>query len=190
MGSMIAIAIDVGVCNFAMCVATITLEETRVTHIYKYNLLNCSARRGGMAEIDGLREILDKHRLDFLRCDIVLVERQPPQGLLSIQSVLYDRFVGKVRLVMPQSMHRYYGLHGKSYDERKVSVEAIARTWLQGDCLKAYDKLARKHDVGDAVCFLVMYADAWRKKQTKNPFARFAKTSSSCCTAHRSQTSS
>lgn len=175
------VSIDVGVRNFALVIATVDIDATQIIDVFKYDLMNQGRSHGGngkggglMREVEGLCYVLDKHRLDFLKADVVIVERQPPAGLLSIQSVLYDRFRDKIALLMPQKMHRHFSIHQLDYEGRKEAVCTLARPYLREPCVAKLNRLVRKHDIADAVCFAVYYGDLWRTKQKKNPFYRHA----------------
>jgi hypothetical protein len=172
---MIVIAVDVGIRNFAFVVASVTPECTEFLSAHKYDLYKAAEGPSAMPEVAGLSRVLDRHRLDFLRADVVVVERQPPGGILSIQAVLFDRFQSKIVLAAPQTMHKHHGLRGLDYEGRKRAVESIACGLFDDTaCLPMFSKLPRKHDVADAACYVAWYAAKWRKKQQKNIFAKHA----------------
>lgn len=187
---------DIGIRNLAACFCKVhdeTFEIESVSSIYKFDLYlercgsmerrKCAAckrtRRGGMDEIDGLFHVLVGPLKDELkRSDIVLVERQPPQGIVTVQAILYERFIDRIRLMSPQKMHAFFGMTGLDYEGRKKRVEVLARELL---CQKAdtslvarYDALPRKHDVADALCFVLYYAGLQAKSRKPNVFSRFA----------------
>jgi len=196
---MIVVSIDVGVRNFAMCVAHgDPTGSLCIRAFYKYDLLNqASSLYRGMAEVDGLLRILEAHRDDFDRSDVVLVERQPPGGILSIQAVLYARYVHKVKLVSPNAMHTFFKINHLDYEQRKSEVDRIVSQdlWseVSDEAKKAYLKCTRRHDMADAACFAVQFIKLWHARMSKkNRFFRFSfsKTSSESHSLHTSQMSS
>ena len=187
---------DIGIRNLAACFCKVhdeTFEIESVSSIYKFDLYlercdstdkrKCAAckrtRRGGMDEIDGLYHVLAGPLRDELkRSTIVLVERQPPQGIVTIQAILYERFIDRIRLMSPQKMHAFFGMTGLDYEGRKKEVEILAREILcqkaEPDVVSRYDALPRKHDVADALCFVSYYAGLQARSRKPNVFSRFA----------------
>lgn len=187
---------DIGIRNLAACFCKVhdeTFEIECVSSIYKFDLYmercgtmdrnKCAAckrtRRGGMDEIDGLYHVLAGPLRDELkRSDIILVERQPPQGIMTVQAILYERFIDRIRLMSPQKMHAFFDMTGLDYEGRKKRVEVLAREVLcqkaSEDTVARYDALPRKHDVADALCFVSYYAGLQAKSKRPNVFSRFA----------------
>jgi hypothetical protein len=204
---------DIGIRNLAACFCKVhdeTYEIEYVSSIYKFDLYlerccsldrrKCAAckrtRRGGMDEIDGLYHVLAGPLKDELkRSSVILVERQPPQGIVTVQAILYERFIDRIRLMSPQKMHKFFNINGLDYEGRKKQVEILAREVLcqkaTEDVVARYDALPRKHDVADALCFVSYFAGLQARSKKPNVFARFAfKTSNSSDNLHTSQTSS
>lgn len=196
------VSIDVGIRNFAMCIAHGDPEGTQcILGFYKYDLLNQQVPvTRGMPEIDGLLRILERHKDDLMSADVILVERQPPGGILSVQAVLYATFSGKVKLMSPNSMHKHFKMTDMDYEERKTEVDRIVSQdlWpkVSREAQKAYMKSTRRHDMADAACFAIQFLTAWHARRSrKNLFFRFSfdpgpRTSSETHNPHTSQTSS
>lgn len=187
---------DIGIRNLAACFCKLndyTYEIESVSSIHKYDLYmercdsmdtrKCEAckrtRKGGMDEIDGLFHVLARSLRDELkRSNIVLVERQPPQGIVTVQAILYERFIDRIRLMAPQKMHAFFGMTDLDYEGRKKHVEILAREVLcqkaSEDLVARYDALPRKHDVADALCFVSYYAGLQAKSKRPNVFSKFA----------------
>lgn len=209
------VSIDIGVRNFAACVALVddvTHQLAVVEAFYKIDLLNARCRRrpyctacanhqgGGtmMMDVHGLHHVLSEHPLGraLKVADVVLVEDQPPQGIRSVQAVLCDRFMARTRLLSPSRFHKHMGFKGLDYDARKAAVEKIARQILvdhaESQWLTRFDSLTRKHDVADALCFVKYHVEKTAYKGGHNAFAGFSyvKTSSELRNQHTSQMSS
>ena len=61
---------------------------------------------------------------------------------------------------------------------RKKRVEILAREVLcqkaEPDIVSRYDALPRKHDVADALCFVMCYSGQVQKQKRPNAFSKFA----------------
>jgi hypothetical protein len=187
---------DIGIRNLAACFCKVhdeTFDIEYVSSIHKFDLYlercgtldrkKCAAckrtRRGGMDEIDGLFHVLAGPLKDELkRSNVVLVERQPPQGIVTVQAILYERFIDRIRLMSPQKMHAFFDMTTLDYEGRKKRVEILAREVLcqkaSEDIVARYDALPRKHDVADALCFVSYYAGLQARSRRTNVFSRFA----------------
>ena len=118
----------------------------------------CRRRRG--------RELYD--RLQHLLChgdlgpaleeaDAIVVERQPPGGLVSVSDFFLAHWRDKVHLVAPRAMHCWMQIGDLGYDGRKAAVEAAA------DAFVALPTRGRRHDVADALCILLYWlVNKWR----------------------------
>jgi len=90
----------------------------------------------------------------FEECDVLIVERQPPQGIQNVQDLLFKQFRDKVLLINPGSIHKYFGLPAV-YDQRKEESEKIAETFLSN--FSKFTTNIRKHDISDALLMTVFY---------------------------------
>ncbi len=97
----------------------------------------------------------------------ILIERQPPQGLVVIEQLLMSRFRDRVTLIHPRSMHCYIGSNDADYEGRKRIVERRFLKFLR-QCNPSmetkFDSLERRHDVADAFCQLEFFAWTQRKR--------------------------
>ena len=90
----------------------------------------------------------------FEECDILLLEQQPPQGIQTVQDLLFVKFRHKVRLLSPASMHVYFQLPKLEYDLRKQKSEKISHVYLSD--FSTFTNNTRKHDISDAL-LMVLY---------------------------------
>ena len=93
----------------------------------------------------------------FEECDILLLEQQPPQGIQTVQDLLFVKFRHKVRLLSPASMHLYFQLPKLSedaYNLRKQKSERISQIYLSD--FSTFTNNTRKHDISDAL-LMVLY---------------------------------
>ena len=126
-------------------------------------------------------------------CDVLLIERQPLQGLVAVQELVLGHYRDKTVLISPNAMHKFYGIDHFTYDGRKTQTVAIAAHLLEHhhEWLGRMQKEERQHDIADAIAQMYFYLagrqkkdeearekEARRKEAEKlgtleNPFAKF-----------------
>jgi hypothetical protein len=174
------VAIDVGLQNLA-------LAECEVTDYNEVELLwagldditdfQCSGTGCLLPhepiEADWVAHLHRRHAERFARADVVLVERQPPQGFRGVEQLLVFLERSKARLVQPRTLHAAFGVGGMSYELRKEALvrETRRRFAAQPLALEALE-VARNHDLADAMMMAVWYSmskmfhpDRRRKRQ-------------------------
>ena len=90
----------------------------------------------------------------FNECDILIIERQPPMGIMNVQDLLFKLFRDKVLLISPNSMHKYFKL-SSDYNERKKQSEQLSLTHLTD--FENFNKQIRRHDISDAMLMIIYY---------------------------------
>lgn len=94
----------------------------------------------------------------FEIADTILIERQPPQGLISIEQLVFQKYRSKCTLIHPASVHKFFGL-SDVYETRKEQTTQILKRYTDpGE--------GRVHDIADAYCQLLY----WLNSQKPNPF--------------------
>lgn len=94
--------------------------------------------------------------------DTILVERQPPTGLTQIETLLLFLYRDKTQLVSPNSMHSHFGINHFEYERRKESTVSIASPYLEH--FETYSLATRKHDLADAMCFILYHTHPMRER--------------------------
>jgi len=79
----------------------------------------------------------------------VFLERQPIHGIGSVEALLFQRYRNKVIQVSPNAMHKYFGIHHFTYDQRKEFVVNYTTPYLKS--LANFQQAERKHDMSDAL---------------------------------------
>jgi hypothetical protein len=90
----------------------------------------------------------------FNDCDILIIERQPPMGIMNVQDLLFKLFRDKVLLISPNSMHKYFKL-SSDYNERKKQSEELSLDYLTD--FENFNKQIRRHDISDAMLMIIYY---------------------------------
>lgn len=107
---------------------------------------------------DWMNHVFQENMNLFNNADIILIERQPPMGLVGIEQLIFSRWRDKAELVSPNSMHKFFRIGHYDYEQRKVETEKIAQK-----CLDNYSYLVcnfdRKHDIADSICMMLFWID-------------------------------
>lgn len=117
---------------------------------------------------DWMEHVFFHYSCMFEEVEKIIIEKQPPQGLVAIEQLIFQRFRNKTELVAPQKMFSYFNINGFSYDERKQYTESICEKYLPLSMKKEYKSFTRQHDIADSVCLGLYYLDSLRKKLHDN----------------------
>lgn len=104
----------------------------------------------------------------FESATYVLIERQPPMGLVAIEQLIFSRFRSKAVLISPNSMHCWMGWNRLKldYEKRKVYSSKFALSCLQkGErkyLVKEFIQMERNHDIGDSICMVMFFINKKR----------------------------
>ena len=168
----LVVVIDVGILNLGMVVATVTEEwevkEVQSAHRIDITICKHSSVARKDCKLYHTRDAVDRvaHFIqDYCEvlgdADHLLIERQPPGGLVHIEQLLYAAFRDKGVLVSPNRMHHHFRL-SSDYDQRKKETVLIAEPYLKH--LAAWTELAdRRHDISDAACLMLSWLHQKRK---------------------------
>jgi hypothetical protein len=160
------LSIDIGIINLGFilleCNKDYTLHDivwfdliniTTFNHLDKESEKKCKLLHTKTFS-DWLSHIFYLHRELFELCTHILIERQPPNGHVAVEQLLYFNFRNKAILIHPRSVHSFMGWKQEDYEQRKEkSIQSLhyriirsERTYL----LDEFNKYDRKHDISDA----------------------------------------
>ena len=157
------VSIDIGYSNMAIVELTTDFKDFTVNNVYKIDLSNFNEREVHMAMI----KFISEYKELFDNSDLILIERQPPQGLTNIQDILAYNFSSKVKLICPRSMHKHFMISKLDYDSRKQHTVKITSKYLK-DFL-VFENESRKHDIADAFCQALYYIEKNKKLEILPP---------------------
>jgi hypothetical protein len=93
--------------------------------------------------IDGFNHLLTRFDV-FYRCDVLIIERQPPQGHVTIQNLFLQRFgATKVQLVDPTQRNTHFGwARGKTtrWERKRMATHLVQTQWCAQLACGFYDK--------------------------------------------------
>lgn len=156
-------AIDIGITNMGLVTAMVegTSVSVEVCELVDIKLLsdNCCDARCKLSHestvLDWVAHFNSKFGKEIESCDVILIEKQPPGGIQHVEALLIKEYRRKVVMIYPVALHKYMNVTGLDYDLRKEKMESRAKSYLSG--FETWKTSSRKHDVADALCFILYY---------------------------------
>ena len=164
----IILSIDIGILHLGISVGLVddefNLKEiahvdlvdiTEYTHIINLNKHTCDLYHTKCIA-DWMEHIFHEHKELFEEAHYILIERQPPQGLVAIEQIIHMKWRDKTYLISPNSMHKHFHIGHYDYDERKEHTTKIATTtcYWHPRAIERYEMYERKHDICDSICLM------------------------------------
>ncbi len=162
------LSIDVGLINLALVQVECfydkdILQLDKIINCKLVNLTNlvnkCNIEKCELGHTktaaDYLFHLFKLYKKLFDSSNIILIEKQPPMGLVEIEQIINFQYRNKSVLVHPNSMQSHFKINMYSYEQRKIETTKIAKKYLEN--IPEYINNDRKHDLSDAVCFVLFY---------------------------------
>lgn len=171
-GKRLILSIDIGIKHLALVLSNID-ENYNFGNIVWFDLVditefdcksNCSLFHT-KTFADWIRHFIDKYETILNKAERILIERQPPQGLVVVEQLIFGCFREKAVLIAPNSMHKFFDIGDLDYDQRKDAVVKLSRKYFTEDFNKRLNKYDRKHDICDALLFTIFWIR--REKERK-----------------------
>jgi hypothetical protein len=118
---------------------------------------------------DYLEHMFVNHHMYFNHDGPILIERQPPMGLVVVEQLIFSRYRSRSILMSPNSMHAYFDIGHYDYEMRKKATIRLAHWYLKDQ--SGYASAERKHDIADAMCFVLYYIHKCTEKQLESQAA-------------------
>ena len=119
------------------------------------NVPGCKLGHNRADTLDCIDHFIQKYKILLDSANMILIEQQPPTGLQQIQELIRREYKSKVKLISPRSMHCWMNISHLEYEDRKERTESMARPYLKH--MTAWSYYERKHDMADALCFILFY---------------------------------
>lgn len=146
------IGIDIGYYNIGLVLAECTGPNVDILYVQKVDLTDFKTRDAPELS-DMVNTFVTAYSNIFNQSDQILIERQPPGGISSVEVLLHYIFRDKAILISPVSMHKHFGIGHLDYEQRKERTEVIASKYIKDSTY--YERLERKHDIADALCMIL-----------------------------------
>lgn len=161
------LGVDVGRTHLALALVELDSADFTPQRCAQYELLDiahlpharvprhaCKLFHGTTADM--IQHVIQEHADLFAAANEVVIERQPPCGMTDIEQLLLMCVRDKAVLLSPQTMHKFIGSSGYTYDNRKRCAETAATKFCPE--LASDARFARKHDIADAICLTLTRA--------------------------------
>ena len=108
---------------------------------------------------DWMNHVFQNNIVIFEMADIILIERQPPIGLVGIEQLIFSRWRNKAVLISPNSMHKFFQIGHFDYEQRKCKTEQITHKYLNeySNLSDKYCSYERRHDIADSLCMTLFW---------------------------------
>ena len=163
-------SIDVGIVHLGLVISDVSWDNIEVKEVHLVDLtkhcrvFNCPLKHTNHL-VDRVDHFVQTYRDVLDKADKVLIEKQPIQGLISVEQLIFERLRDKIVFVHPVSMHKYFGIRHLDYEGRKEYLVNKMAPHLEGTI---FDDLERKHDVADAMAMIIY----WRRKIGQREFRK------------------
>lgn len=171
---MIVVAIDIGLINLAFCKVRVHGKddyECLVADLVDTTTFTCDRRtcklRHSACHVDWIDHLLQKYRADFDEAEVVLIERQPPQGHKASEQLLYASLRDKAVLIHPRSFLAWAGIGAMDYELRKEAIVKRAKRLYKDEVAQTALQMERAHDIGDGLNFVAYYVATSREMQCR-----------------------
>ena len=175
----IVVSIDIGYINMGFVEAYISpSREISIINAKRLNISRHTQNRVSKQDcklchtreiVDGVMHFIQEYKPVLDNCDVLLIERQPPQGFTSIEGILFYEYRNKAVLISPNAMHSFFKIRHLVYDDRKEKTVQFASEYIDLNFIE------RKHDISDAVCMIIFYNNPFKEEydQSTLPFENF-----------------
>lgn len=174
------ISIDIGIYHLGLVAAELNPDYT-IHQIHDVDLIDITTgcKLGEQCNLEHGSNIADYMSHFFVyyqqplqEADVILVEQQPPSGLVAVQELIRFQYRQKTQVVSPRSMHVHFDIGYLDYEARKRATQKIADGPLSQ--FKSYVFQERRHDISDAYCQLLFWSQlqnaTYNKEQQKQDY--------------------
>lgn len=169
------LAIDIGIKNLGLAFSIfnedMTIREFNNVQLIDITIMrhkrvsrkNCTLHHDNCIS-DWISHVFQEWHEWFEEADYILIERQPIQGIVSVEQVIMHHFRNKTTLLSPTSMHQYFDIAKYEYDQRKEYTTKIALYYLTNETktdaqiVDKFQTYTRCHDIADAICFTIYWS--------------------------------
>jgi hypothetical protein len=169
------LSIDIGIINLGYVYSeglnVLQCNRVNITKVKHNKVCYCNCKlHHDFCIPDYLDHFIQEHSNIFENSDIILIERQPPVGITNVQDLLFTKFRNKVKLVSPNTIHKFFKMTKGDYDTRKIESLQLTNEYLQE--FTTFQNNERKHDISDAMLMIIYYLKINEKplKKVKHVF--------------------
>lgn len=109
---------------------------------------------------DWMEHVFQYYHHVFDAVDKIIIERQPPQGFVVVEQLIYSKYRNKCQLISPGSLHKFFKL-STDYETRKQESIQIALQYIEKEpqIYQEFVTFNRKHDITDSILMGLFWLD-------------------------------
>lgn len=181
------LSIDVGVIHLGISLSILnedfTLKEivwVDNIDITKYKHTKCSVDKCKLYHTktfyDWIEHTIQENKEYFDESDMIIIEKQPPQGFVVVEQLIFSKYRRKTTIISPQSVHKFLNFFDLDYDQRKELSIKIADRYLSPELIERTKSFDRRHDISDSICMLLYFINKKQEEYKKaQRYSRLAK---------------
>lgn len=165
------LSIDIGIRHLGMSLACVN-DDYDILEIVWVNMLDitifdclpdCKLFHGRNGA-DWVAHIVHKYYDIFEKASIILIERQPPDGQVHIEQLLFAVMREKSVLIHPRSVHCHFHMGDFDYETRKKYSIRVGMKYVKEETLQKFE---RSHDITDSILFTIYWCSIQKKELEK-----------------------
>ena len=175
------LSVDIGIKNLALVLSQVKknfsldyvvwFENMDITDFYHLESPQECKLLHTKTTADWLEHIFYANQELFEAVNWIIIERQPPQGLVAVEQILFYAYRHKAVLIHPTSVHRWLGWSKAiDYEQRKVksfqtALQILKKNPERQDLVTELESLPRGHDISDAICQTMFFLELKRREE-------------------------
>lgn len=108
---------------------------------------------------DRIAHVIHKYHNIFNSSDIILIEQQPPLGIVALEQLIFSVYREKAFLISPVSVHKHFGMRNCDYETRKKMSVNIASKYILESFGNIFLSYQRQHDISDTILFTLYWSN-------------------------------
>lgn len=172
------LSIDVGVIHlgisFSILNEDFTLKEivwVDNIDITKYKHNKCSIDKCNLYHTktfyDWIEHTIQENKEYFEDSDMIIIEKQPPQGFVVVEQLIFSKYRRKTTIISPQSVHKFLNFFNLDYEKRKELSIKIGDRYLSQELIERSKQFDRRHDISDSICMLLYFINKKQEEYKK-----------------------
>jgi len=165
---LLILSIDIGIKHLALVLSSVTncydFKEILWVNLIDITIFDCKSDcklHHDKTFADWMLHVMERYNEIFNKANFILIERQPLNGFVAVEQIIFGYWREKSILISPNSVHKFFNMNCYDYDGRKNMSINISSRYVCPEIQKEINKYERKHDICDAILFTIF----WIKKQ-------------------------
>lgn len=168
------LSIDIGLRHLGMSMSVLTEENVfkevvwmDLVDITEFHCLpNCGLHHSKTI-CDRVEHMLAEYKQVFDKANIILIEQQPPTGLVAVEQMIFSRYRDKAVLISPVAVHKHFFIRQLDYEQRKEASVRIASRYISEKFLEKLGSYERMHDISDSILFTLYWLRKFQEYQER-----------------------